>query len=68
MSNLLGVTLPKSIQEREALDRERIKAKPISTSVAVLSGVGCVRCGCRPRATLDDHCSSCREQVDKETK
>jgi hypothetical protein len=35
------------------------------TSVAVSSGVGCKRCGCRMRAPLDDLCAPCRQKVDE---
>jgi hypothetical protein len=41
------------------------RPKPTAISVAVPSGVGCGRCGCRPRAALDILCSSCRRYVDE---
>jgi len=39
------------------------KPKATVMSVAVSSGVGCKRCGCRPRAALDDLCAPCRAKV-----
>ena len=40
-----------------------ISARQWATTVAVSSGVGCKRCGCRMRAPLDDLCAPCREKV-----
>jgi len=54
------------IDQKDACVTGPSRIRPISVSVP--SGVGCQRCGCKPRAVNDNYCSFCRDETSEEVK